>query len=267
MPLYILKIGGSIVTQKNRSGFSIRKKLLIKIARSIKKATGRKKFQLILIHGAGAGGHQLAKRYSLKWGAGKDKRRWYGSFLSRVANQKLNTIIAEIFVNEGLPVVSIHTASVVIQKDGKIADCDLKMIKESLRNNCIPLLYGEMVFDEKLGMSICSGDAIAPYLAKALKTKKIFFASDVEGIFSKDPHIDKNANLIENTNLDEIKIEAKLSKSHNIDVTDGLLGKIKNIDILAKSSVKSVEIFNGFEYENYPKALLGRSFSHTIIHI
>lgn len=267
MPLYILKIGGSVVTQKNRFGSSIRKKLIEKIAHSIKETMGKKKFQLILVHGAGAGGHQLAKRYKLRSGAGKDKRRWYGSFLSRVANQKLNTAIAEIFINEGLSVVSMHTASVIIQKNEKIADCNLKIIKEALQNNCVPLLYGEMVFDKKIGMSICSGDAIVPYLAKKLNAQKIFFASDVSGIFTKNPHINKSAKIIEKIIWSDVKKKAKLTGSHNIDVTEGLLGKVKKLGVLKNTSVKCVEIFNGLSEINYSKVLLGESFPHTTIYM
>lgn len=267
MPLFILKIGGSVVTQKNRFGSSIRKKLIKKIAHSIKETMGKQKFQLILIHGAGAGGHQLAEKYGLKKGTGKNKRKWFGSFLSRVANQKLNTTIAEIFLTEGLPIVSTHTASIIIQKNGKIADCNLKIIKETLQNNCIPLLYGEMVFDKKLGMSICSGDAIVPYLAKKLKARKIFFASDVDGIFTNNPNIYKNTKLVEEIVWNEIKKKVKLSGSHNIDVTGGLLGKIEKLEILKNTSIQSIEIFNGLAAENYSKILSGKLFSHTNVKI
>src|SRR4030042_2723874 len=191
-PLYILKIGGSVATYKNRPGFSARETLLKKIATSIKRAQEKEKFGLILIHGAGAVGHQLAKQYGLQGGTGKNNKKQHGAFLSRFANQKLDIAIAESFHKGGLKIASVHTASVIVQKNQKISHCDLEIIKKSLTEKCTPLLYGEMVFDERLGMSICSGDVIAPYLAKKLNAKKIFFASDTEGIFDKDPHIFKN---------------------------------------------------------------------------
>jgi isopentenyl phosphate kinase len=126
-----------------------------------------------------------------------------------------------------------------------------------------------MVFDEKLDMSICSGDAIAPYLAKKLGAEKIFFASDIDGIFDQDPHLQKDAKLIEKINLNKIKNnnKIKLTDSHNVDVTGGLSGKIKNIDLKHNISLKSVEIFNGLKYENYEKIILGKKFPHTFIKI
>jgi isopentenyl phosphate kinase len=265
-PLYILKLGGSVVTHKDKAGASVRKKLLIKVARSIKKAQKKKNFNLILIHGAGAGGHQLAKKYSLKDGAGKIKKRWYGSLVSRVANQELNNAIVKIFVSEGLRTVSVHTASAIVQMNKKIHKFNIDLVAEALYQNCTPVLYGEMVFDRKLGMTICSGDSIAPYLADKFKAKKVLFASDVEGIFDKDPHLNKGAKLIEKIKMGEINKKARLSHSHNIDVTGGFMGKIEKISQIKLNSLESVEIFDGFKTENYLNILLGKKFRHTSIY-
>lgn len=268
IPLYILKLGGSVATQKNRLGSSLRRSLLRKIARAIKRAKERKSFNLILIHGSGAGGHQLARKYGLESGVKKDKKKWYGALLSRVANQKLDILIAEIFISEGLRVTSVHTASAIIQENKKILKCDIAIIQEALRQKCLPLLYGEMAFDAALDMSICSGDAIAPYLARKLNAQKIFFASDIDGIYTKDPYLNKNAKLIEEIFLNkEVKEDFQLSKSHNIDASGGLFGKIGNIKTLHGTDVESVEIFNGFKEAYYEKALLGEEFPHTTIKI
>lgn len=264
-PLYILKIGGSVATHKNRSGFSVRKLLLKKIAKSIKEARDEKAFDLILIHGAGAAGHQLAKQYGLQGGTGNNNKKQHGAFLSRFANQKLDIAVAGSLFEGGLRIVSVHTASTIVQKNGKITSCNLKIIKESLDRQCIPLLYGEMVLDEDLGMSICSGDAIASFLAKKMNASKIFFASDIEGIFERDPHVFKNARLVEKISLKNLEKQIKLSKSHNVDVTGGIRGKIKNIEKSIEESAESAEIFNGLKTENYKKILLGEKFPHTII--
>jgi isopentenyl phosphate kinase len=262
-PLYILKIGGSVATYKNRPGISVRSALLKKVGQNIKKSLEKGNFNLILIHGAGAAGHQLAKKYNLQDGIGLNPKKLYGSLISRIANNKLNIAITETFIKTGLKIVSIHTASAIIQKNKKISHCNLKIIQEALQQNCIPILYGEMVFDTKLGMSICSGDAIAPYMAEKLGAKKIIFASDIDGVFTKDPHIHKDAKLIERIKLQEISQKADLSHSHNVDVTGGLLGKINKMEF--SKNLQSIEIFNGLNPENYWKILLGKDFSHTSI--
>ncbi|MDQ1283947.1 MAG: isopentenyl phosphate kinase [Patescibacteria group bacterium] len=264
-PIYILKIGGSVATYKNRLGMSTRKTLLKEIGRSIKKALRKDSFGLILIHGAGAMGHQLAKKYNLAEGTGINPKKWRGALISRLVNNKLNVDITEILVSQGLRIAPVHTATAIIQKNKKIDHCDLEIIKEALCQGCIPLLYGEMVFDVELGMSICSGDAIAPYLAEKLGAQKIFFASDIDGVFTKDPHVYKGARLVKKINLKDVSRKASLTDSHNIDTTGGLLGKIQKLDAKFGNRLKSIEIFNGFQKDNYEKIFAGKDFSHTVI--
>jgi isopentenyl phosphate kinase len=266
-PLYILKIGGSVATFKNKPGVSVNSSLLKKIALSIKEAQAKKDFNLVLIHGAGAAGHQLAKQYGLREGTNGDEKKLQGSLLSCVANQKLNNAIFEIFISCGVKIFPIHTASTIVQKNKKISHCNIGIIKESLSRNCMPILYGEMVFDEDLGMSICSGDAIASFLANKMEAEKIFFASDIDGIFDKDPHLNKDAELIEDIKLEDVLNDEKIriTGSHNVDVTDGLLGKIKNLGFKGANSLKSAEIFNGLDEKNYANILLAKKFPHTTI--
>lgn len=268
-PLYIFKIGGSVATYKNRPGFSVRRTLLKKVARAIMSAQKKEDFDLIIIHGAGSAGHQIAHKYGLKDGVRGNSKKMAASLQSRVLNQKLNNVISEIFVSEGLSVVSVHTASVIIQKNKQIFKCNTETIEESLKQNCIPILYGEMVFDESFGMTVCSGDAIAPFLAEKLKAQKIFFASDIDGIFDRDPYLYRDAKLIEEISLSEIEnnSKVKLTSSHNIDVTGGLLGKIKNIDFKNTPSLQSVEIFNGLKEKNYTDILTEKIFPHSRIYI
>jgi isopentenyl phosphate kinase len=264
-PLYIIKLGGSVVTHKHRSEVVVRKRLISDLAITIKKLFRTKDFDLIIVHGSGAAGHGLAKKYGLASGTKKNKQKWFASFLSNIANQKLNLAIAEILIKKGLRAVSMHTASIIMQDRTKIDGFNLENIRQALNQNCIPILYGEMVFDKKLGMSICSGDSIVPYLAKNLKAQKVFFASDIDGIFDKDPYVHKDAKLIEKIRFAKINKDVNLSGSHNIDVTGGLSGKIKKMESLAFSSVKQVEIFNGLNPENYKKAFLGKPFPHSKI--
>lgn len=243
--------------------------LLRKIARSIKKAREEKDFDLVLIHGAGAAGHQLAKRYGLESGVLGDENKFKGSLLCNLEIQKLDNAVFEIFISCGMGIFPVHTSSVIIQKNKKITYFDTRMIEESLRRGCPPMLYGEMVFDAVLDLSACSGDAIAVFLARKMGAEKIFFASDIDGIFDRDPHRHKDAKLVENIGLEEIlnsdKIE--ISGSHSVDVTGGLFGKIKSLGLKHGASLETVEIFNGLDGKNFENVLLSKNFPHTVIKI
>lgn len=266
----VLKIGGSVITQKHREGTFIRRTLLARIAAEVRATLEENPdIRPIIIHGAGAGGHQLAKKYHLTENLGNDPGRWHGAFLTRQANQLLNLEIFKIFSRANLRVVPIHTASIITQRQKQIASCSFESINQALAHHCIPLLYGELVFDETLGMSILSGDTSAFILAEKYQAERILFASDIDGIFNKDPHTNKDAKRIQATTLREL-LENKnvsLSGSHSVDVTGGLANKIAE---LAKNklpkSLRHVSVFNGLKSGTYKDAFT-KTNTGTIIEI
>ncbi len=256
--IYILKIGGSIITQKSSEKLILNRKKISLLAKALKnwllKNTDK---QLILIHGAGGPGHHIAHKYNLVNGANFQKNGWEGSVKSRRTNQLLNSEIFKILHNNKLSVLPIHTSSIIIQNNKLLNNLYLEPINQCLKNNSIPLLYGDMVFDEKLGMSICSGDTIASKLSTLLNIKKVFFATDVDGIYTKDPHKYPDTTLIQEINIKDIyKNNLKLSSSHNTDVSGGLRGKVTTFCNLAENSpLQEVIIFNGNNTQNYYEAL------------
>lgn len=265
--IILLKIGGSILTRKDKKNASFRRDLLVEIANNIRIFVKKNpQISLCIIHGAGAVGHRIAKEYHLENGVGTDPNRWFGTLLTRLKNQKLDAKLFEIFLEAGLRIVPIHTASAIIQKDKKIHIVFWKALEEAFRNNCIPLLYGEIVFDETLGMSICSGDASIFSIAQHFKVRKILFASDIDGIFDKDPHLHKDATLIQKTTLSALLHDKNISleKSHSIDVTGGLGNKITSLKQYEPKDLETVQIFNGLEAKKFLSALSGKKIG-TIV--
>lgn len=265
MGTVILKIGGSVITQKHRDGVFVRRALLARIARELKREIDRDpSLRLIIIHGAGSAGHQLAHTYGLAEGIGTNapKKKWHGAFLTRLATHKLNGTVADIFVQNGLRVVSVHPASVITQKNGAIETFSRDAIDHALATHCIPLLYGEIVFDTVRGMSICSGDAIGVRLAKIHDATRLLYASDVDGIFDRDPHTHTDATLIRRAHIRDILSNDRitLSRSRHTDVTGGLKNKISSLcrDGIP-TSLREVVIFNGLKKGSFAQALAGKS--------
>jgi isopentenyl phosphate kinase len=270
--LYILKIGGSILTNKNSERLYLHKKRISKIAKQIKTALNKDPdLQLIIVHGAGGEVHHLAHKYSLQNGTGLNNNKLYGATLTRLAVQKLNTQIFNIFLENGLPVLPVHTSSTVIQKNKKISTLNTKIITGTINNNCIPLLYGDMTLDTVCGMSISSGDASTAYLAKHLDIKKIFLATDVQGIFTKDPYKYSDATLIKKTTLSNVFFAQNISltKSHNTDTTDGMKGKLRSFNNLlpSKTATQQIILFDGTKPENYTKLLTNSYIPATYIDV
>ena len=270
--LYVLKIGGSVLTNKNSEKLYLYKKRISKIAQHIKTSLDKNNnLQLIIIHGGGGIAHHLAHKYSLQNGVGTDKNKLYGAALTRLAIQKLNTRVFNIFLENKLPTLPVHTSAIITQTNKKISTFDTHIISETLNNNYIPIVYGDIVFDSVCGMSIASGDMSIAYLAQHFNAEKVFLATDVQGIFTKDPYKYSDVKLIKKVTLSDVfsKKFIKLSGSHNVDVTGGLKGKLYSFKKLnsSKNSLKQIVIFDGTNPENYTKLLSDKQITATYIKV
>ncbi len=265
--LYILKIGGSVLTYKDRTKLSVRRSILVNIARRLKIFLDtHKNVQLIIIHGAGQAGHSVAKKYNLASGVFANKIKIKGALLCNAAIQKLHEQFMHIFAKAGLDVYSVDPMDTLVQESRKIIACRKDVIQKVLAHGKIPVLYGHMVFDVKENMSICSGDDMATYLVQQFSAQKLLFATDVDGIFNKDPFKHDDAVLLKKVWLrgGSLKKNIKLSTSHSTDVTNGLMGKVQSFKHILKSgAVPEVVIFNGLKKERYVGALMGKNFIST----
>lgn len=262
----ILKLGGSVVTFKNRAILSIREMLLRKVAGDIASVFKKKPFHLVIVHGAGSFGHLHAKKYKLDRIVVKDGKDWRGVLETKHLCQKLNTLVTQILLDEGLLVASFQTFSAIANHDRKLATLDIEKVRECLASGIVPVFYGDMVLDDVTGASICSGDQIVSYLGQKLGAKRILFASDVAGVYTADPHANPNATLVSSLSFDDLRSDhIRLDASHNEDVTGGLRGKMESFSRFENNSLEEVIIFDGLNAKNYTPALLGKDLICTKI--
>lgn len=258
MSLLIIKLGGSVITykqslllqSKNSDIPKARTKNIKRLAKEIL-SLYKKGYKIILVHGGGSFGHNLAKKYNLSKGL-KFEKSLIGLSKTVQSMNKLNYIIVDILEKTGLPTVSFPPHSFIIQNKGILEDFDTSTINKVVELGFIPVLYGDVVTDEKLGCSIISGDTITTYLGKKLNAKKVIFLTDVDGIFDSNPKINPNAKLIQKITNKNINRVLESLTPHNLhDVTGEMRGKILSIyKNLNKNT--SVVIANGLN----PKTLL-----------
>ncbi|MFT7507738.1 MAG: isopentenyl phosphate kinase [Acidimicrobiales bacterium] len=265
--LFILKIGGSVITNKESIEHTVREGILREIFTKIAAVQKGHGMQLIIVHGAGGHVHHLAHQYGLRGGTQGNLEKEAGALHTQKAVEKLHEEIIEIGNTCGLPLQSVPTHDVLSQTDRKIRVCDIQRIQKALDENNIPVMYGDMVSDTTLGMSICSGDAVTAHLCTLLPVQRIFFATDVNGVYTNDPHTHKNAQLVEEFTFSEIDKSVTLTESHNTDTTGGLQGKIEECTELfnTASHLEEIHIFNGLHSANYHHMLLDEKFPHSCI--
>ncbi len=261
--LTILKLGGSIVTRKKLGG-GLNKKIVRRIAQEIKKAIKAKPQGLILVHGAGGRAHGLAHRFGLQKGA-PDAKAIQGSLQTHREVSRLQQEIAFILNQAGLPVIPLPSGSLFYYQNGKLNFCGHRLVGEILKKNWIPLLNGDMVVDGQKNFSILSGDTITVVCAQKFKADFILLASDVDGVYTANPHKNKSAQLLKDINLRMIKALSKQTpaSSTSHDTTGEMMGKLAKL--MSLNSKATTRIFNGLRVGNIMSALIGKNLGTTII--
>ena len=242
--MIIVKLGGSVISDKNKP-FSFNENIVRQITDEI--ATFYPKEKFIMVHGGGSFGHPLAKKYGIR--NGLDREKMIGFCKTHEAMLDLNKKIVNIFHDKKLPAYPISPSSIFIIKKGEIFHGEIGVIKELLKKNFIPFLFGDTAISIDKGIDILSGDQIISYLANQLKPEKVIFLMDVNGIYDKNPK-EKDAKLIEIIN-EEIEFDDIISK---FDVTGGIKNKIKE----AIKIPCPVYFINGLIKGNLTKAIEGK---------
>ncbi|OLS28092.1 MAG: Isopentenyl phosphate kinase [Candidatus Heimdallarchaeota archaeon LC_3] len=239
-PLWLIKLGGSIITD-DQEFMTSRDDIITNVLFLL--AEYSEQYQFVIVHGAGSFGHPLAKSYKLSKGFQFDRQN-FGVVLTHNAMLDLNHLLVEIGQKLGLHLVSFPPISSVITNNGRIKNWNLKSLTLALSQGFIPVIFGDVVFDESIQFTILSGDQIVPYLANQLNASKIVMLTDVDGVYSKNPKFNPSAYLINEINvLDEDLLKQIFSTENNsgkIRVT-GEMGK--KLDELIPILRKGIETF------------------------
>lgn len=246
--LIVIKLGGSVITDKEKSQPTLRTAVIKDLARQIKTIYKSGKIKLILVHGAGSFGHPIAKKHELHKGMITIKQK-LGFCLTDHKMLELNSIIMANLLKQAVPAVSIPPRAFIIQSESFLQKFDYSLTDRYLRHNQIPVLFGDVVLDDKWGCSIISGDTIVTYLAQKLRASKVIFLSDVDGIYDADPKKNPQAKLISKINNKNFKeILRGFTANNPDDVTGEMQGKVMAI----RSNLKGILVIiaNGLKPGN-----------------
>lgn len=264
--MIILKLGGSIITEKGAESPEINQENMNRIAHEIKEAQVK---DLIIVHGAGSFGHPFASQYQIGKPLNGDHdlpEKKIGFSLIQSWVKKLNGIVCDSLREHGIPAVSIQPSSFIVTRNKRIETANLDLIKDYLDNGFVPVIYGDVVLDrdESIKMAVLSGDQIINYLSKHLIPERVVLGTDVDGVYTKNPKKHSDARLIEKvTSLSELE---SLDSTTNIDVTGGMIGKLQELLELASLGIES-EIINAGKNNLIKNSLKGKKVLGTLITI
>jgi isopentenyl phosphate kinase len=261
--LVFLKLGGSLVTVKEQPHtprLEVLERLALEISDAITQYPGLK---LLLGHGSGSFGHTPASLYHTRQGV-RTAKEWQGFAEVRHQAAELDRLVLAALEKAHLPVIAFPPSARVVARQGRVAIWDLDPIQAALYQGVLPVIYGDVAYDQDLGGTVLSTEALFSYAAHVLKPACLLFAGLEPGVWADYPG--KHQLLEEITPASFPALAPGLKGSVAIDVTGGMLDKVQQlVDLVNQLPGLRGMIFTGETPGNVRRALLGELLG-TLIH-
>ncbi len=266
--MIFLKLGGSLITDKG-SPHTAREKLIARAAREIREALDEASdLSLVIGHGSGSFGHSPARKYGIQKGLARSAD-WWGYAETGTVAARLNRLVTAILLANAIPVLSLQPSASALCDDGELVHLEIAPVIRAIESRLVPVVYGDVSFDRARGSAIISTEQIFAYLGRHLKPEKIVLAGQVEGVFSADPLREPRARLLRDISVTSLpEVERLLTGSHGIDVTGGMLTKVRTMCRLVETEPSlTVRFISGEREGLIKKALLGVEVDEgTLLH-
>ena len=258
--LVFLKLGGSLITDKDKP-YTPRLDKLAELAREI--ASSRTPNQrLVLGHGSGSFGHAAAKQYGTREGIkdsprkSEDQNYWKGFAEVWFQASQLNRFVMESLRAAGLPAIALAPVAAVTSRETRVASWDLTPLRSALDAGLLPVIYGDVIFDEARGGTILSTEDLFAHLARHLHPKRILLAGLEAGVWEDFP---ASTRLVDGISLQSYEaMRDGIGASASVDVTGGMAAKVGQMfDLIREVPGLTAEIFSAEETGNLARALAG----------
>ena len=179
----ILKLGGSVITEKDRPE-TLDGEALTALADAIAAAAVD---DLVIVHGGGSFGHHHAAEHGV---SAREGIRDVDSVMAvHGAMKTLNQFVLSRLHAEDVPAVPVHPLSAAARD----ADGDLSLMTEQvatmLEEGFVPVLHGDGVVHAGEGVTVLSGDELVTALAGALDADRVGLCSTVPGVLDDDDEV------------------------------------------------------------------------------
>ncbi len=266
--IVLLKLGGSLITDKDKP-YTPRLDKLKELALEIKTALDSNPgLLLILGHGSGSFGHVAAKKYGTRDGIKPSPLTplpkegegdyWKGFAEVRFQAAELNRHVMESLINAGVPAISFPPSSSIVSNNRKVTHHNVLTIRRSLDAHLLPVVYGDVAFDEALGGTILSTEDVFVFLVEQFSPTRILLAGIEAGVWEDFP---ARTRLVKQIQLSDYeKMRAGISGSASTDVTGGMKAKVEEMfQLIQKNKGLTAQIFSAEEDGFLTRALKGEN--------
>jgi isopentenyl phosphate kinase len=253
--LVFLKLGGSLITDKlspRTARLKVIQRLCTEIDTALIENPGLK---ILLGHGSGSFGHFSGNKYGTREGV-RTIREWRGFAEVWQDASTLNHLVMDALHQAGVPAVAFPPSYGVSSKGRSIQSWNLDPIQKALEKQLVPVVYGDVVFDDSLGGTILSTEDLFIYLAAHIIPTRILLAGHDPGVWEDYPECTRLYEQLRPS--DRVKLRGKISQSAATDVTGGMADKVNLIlDLISDQPALKALIFSGEEPGSILQALVG----------
>jgi isopentenyl phosphate kinase len=273
--LIFLKLGGSLITDKTKPYtplLEVMDDLALQIVTALR---SQPEMRLVIGHGAGSFGHVAASEYKTRDGfprpsplthRERDKTEdhyWQGFAEVWYQASSLNRYVMEALHKAGVRTIALPPSGSVIASDGQVAVWETTPIRMALAVGIVPVIFGDVVFDEVRGGTILSTENLFAYLVKAMAPERVLLAGLEEAVWEDFPDRTRRIERITPESFEQIK--HGVGGSAGADVTGGMEAKVKEmLDLVQETLGLKIQIFSGARPGNLVRALLGESLGTEI---
>ena len=271
-----LKLGGSLITDKDKP-YTPRLNKLKDLALEIKTVLdSNPELILILGHGSGSFGHTAAKKYGTrdgaplaptersphflrKWGETEGgKEYWKGFAEVRFQAAELTRYVMQTLLEAGVPSIPFSPSASMVSFNRKVTSHNILAIRKSLAAHLLPVVHGDVAFDEALGGTILSTEDVFAFLAEHLPPTRILLAGIEAGVWEDFP---ARTRLVKQIQLSDYeKMKAGIGGSASTDVTGGMKAKVEEMfGLIQKNKGLTTQIFSAEENGLLFRALNGEN--------
>jgi isopentenyl phosphate kinase len=260
--LIFLKLGGSLITNKTVPFMPRKDKIAGLVAEIAQFRLSKPETSIVLGHGSGSFGHTAARIHGTRQGV-KSPEEWKGFAEVWYQASTLNRFVMDALNSARIPSVAFAPVASVTAKDGRIENWNSNPLQSALAAGVIPVVYGDVVFDDIRGGTVLSTEDLFAHLALELNPQKILLAGLEAGVWESFP--DRTGKFDHITPVTFANIMQGVGTAQGTDVTGGMESKVKQMLELVKIMPDlKVYIFSGEESGSLLKALLGENLGTTI---
>ena len=269
----VIKLGGSVLTNKDVEDFPtnvneirarteefVRTDVVESLVDEIVYVLKKEEIDLVLINGAGPFGHYLVKEFLT------NRNLQLNSVLESV--EILNSFLVQKFKQRGKEVASIRPFYTCKFNGSLCLEKLWSMTTHALHKGKIVSTHGDIIpstIKTNLGnYSIISGDDLVVEISKLWKPEKVVVVTDVDGVFTNDPKLYDDVDLIPVVKPETMKY-IKFGNPR-VDVTGGMESKVKKLFELAKLGIEP-RIISGMKKNNITKVVLENKPVGTLIRL